>query len=465
MITVTLVLFIILIWNIGLKITEPLILFNDVNIKEEQTQDVTNIIPNTLYKFEFDISAKTAYEIDNLYKIQICERNKYDDILITHEITFGTFEGIKNIEFTTTPYTYKILLKFETKNRVAQRGLIINSLKINDEIKPLKYKFLPTKIVDKVQDINLKTISVTERFEYMKDACKLISKYGILGIGADGWKDRQTEVQDYWNFANETHSYILEVFCEFGIVGFIAVICIIVKILYKMLQVIKDKKYDIIQISIIIAVLVLLAHSCIDFELSFMYMLIVLFTLIAVIEMENKDYKYLDLFVKVVVIIFVVLSIYFNINICVHMYFKHEENPYSVEYIYNNLNSEFSTYIDKIVTRRKYISHVNTFRRITHERSLNENEIIKLYEVIKNENKISRNDVYEKINRINFYQEILLELTDNFEYIECEQQILTEIKEIKELLNEPEKCRLSLEEIENCNEIIKNIEKEVERAK
>ena len=275
------VLIVIVLWNVALKITEPLVLFNNINIKEEPTCDITNVMPDTEYKFEFNISAKAEYKIDELYTIEVCERNKYDDILIKHEIKFGNFEGIKDIDFTTTPYTHKILLRFKSKHRVAQRGLVINSLKINNKEKPLKYKFLPSKIVDKVQDINLKTISVTERFSYMKNACKLIKKYGLLGIGADGWKDRQSEVQEYYNYANEVHSYILEVFCEFGIVGFVALIGIMIIIFKELLL---KSKNDVNKLYILFAIIVLLIHSFMDFELSFMYILVVLFCLIATIR-------------------------------------------------------------------------------------------------------------------------------------------------------------------------------------
>ena len=464
-IVIILIICIVTVIIIGLNMPEPLVMFDNVNKKEEPTQDVINVTPNTTYKFEFEIEAKTAYNVQDLYKIEICERNKYDDIIKVHEIKFGTYTGNKTIEFTTTEYTYKFLLRFNSANRVAQRGLTITNLKINGKDKPLKYKILPQPVVEKISDISLKTLSVTQRFDYIKNACKLISKYGILGIGADGWKDRQYEVQEYLDFANEPHSYILEVFSEFGIIGFIAVICIIIKILYSFIEMIKSKQYDILQISIILAVLILFIHSCIDFELSFMYMLIVLFTLIAMIETKNKDYKYIDIFMKIIIIIFVIISIYFSIRICVNMYIKHEENPYSVEYAYNNQNSGFSTYIDEIVERRKYVSHVNLFEQILNENNLNESEVIKLYEVIKNENNISRNDVYEKINRINFYQEIILKLADDSKYVECKQQIIQEIEEIKELLINPEKCRLSFEEIENCSEIIEDLEKEVKEIK
>ena len=274
---------VIILWNIAIKTTEPLVLFDDIYTKEEPTIDITNITPSTYYKFEFDINSKVEFSVDDLYTIEIAERNKYDDILVTHKIEFGSFEGIKDIEFTTTDYTYKILLSFKTKHKVAQRGLTINSLKINGTEKTLKYKYLPSKIVDKVQDINLKTISVTERFSYMKDACKLISKYGILGIGADGWKDRQSEVQEYYNYANEVHSYILEIFCEFGIVGFIALCGIIILVFLRAINLLK-KPEDENEMSILLALIVLIVHSFIDFELSFMYMLVFLFSLIATIR-------------------------------------------------------------------------------------------------------------------------------------------------------------------------------------
>ncbi len=273
----------IVLWNIAIKITEPLVLFDDIYIKDVPTTDINNVTPNTYYKFEFDVNSKAEFSVDDLYTIEIAERNKYDDILATHKAEFGNFEGIKDIEFTTTDYTYKILLSFKTKHKVAQRGLTINSLKINGTEKTLKYKYLPSKIVDKIQDINFKTISVTERFSYMKDACKLIRKYGILGIGADGWKDRQSEVQEYYNYANEIHSYILEIFCEFGIVGFIALCGIIILVFGRAITLLK-KHEDENEISILLALVVLIIHSFIDFELSFMYMLVVLFSLIATIR-------------------------------------------------------------------------------------------------------------------------------------------------------------------------------------
>ena len=69
------------------------------------------------------------------------------------------------------------------------------------------------------------------------------------------------------------------------------------------------------------------------------------------------------------------------------------------------------------------------------------------------------------MNRIDFYKKVLIKLTDVSKYTECEQQILQEIIETKELLSEPEKCRLSLENIEDCKENLEQIEKEVKETK
>ena len=202
---------------IGINQKAPLNIFNNINQAKVPTQDINDVKPSTKYKFEFDINSKTAFGKENIYEIEICERNIYDDILITHKIEFGNFEGTKEIEFETSKYTYKFLIRFNSNRKLAQRGLTINEMRINGKEHAVNYKFLPIRLVDKIKDIKLDTISVRGRFSYIEDSIKLISKYGLLGIGADGWKDRRVEVQSYYDVTAEPHSYILEVFCEFGI--------------------------------------------------------------------------------------------------------------------------------------------------------------------------------------------------------------------------------------------------------
>ena len=46
---------------IGLRLTEPLELFNDVNIKEKYVQKISRANPNEKYEIVFDIDSKVAY--------------------------------------------------------------------------------------------------------------------------------------------------------------------------------------------------------------------------------------------------------------------------------------------------------------------------------------------------------------------------------------------------------------------
>ena len=356
-------------------------------------------------------------------------------------------------------------------------------MKINGEDRAVNYKYLPIRLVDKVKDIKFNTISVQGRLSYYKDTIKLIGRYGILGVGADGWKDRRVEVQEYYDSANEAHSYILEVFCEFGIIGFIAIIAIIIYIIKLIIKIIRQKEYDFINNSILIAILAIIIHSSVDFDLSFMYMLIMFFTLIAMVNNEkiamkndkkitNLDkkkiiitskekstisdkkkerYNKIDKCMKIIIFAMLIITIYFNSRICINL-IKKEENPYSEEILYNHLqiDDNFSKNIDKIISRRKYTSHAEMIDEIIRKENLTEENYIKLFEVLKAEKELFKNDVYGKIYRIYIYEDIILNINQNKQ--EYEQEILSEINSAKELLEKPEKCRLSSKEIKQCQE-------------
>lgn len=469
---------------IGINTIAPLELYKNINMDNNAvTRDINEVTPNTSYTFEFDINSEVDFKVEDNYKIQICERNKYDDIIETHEFEFGTYKGTKTIEFTTTKDTCKFLLRFESKSKVAQKGLTINNMKINGEDRAVNYKYLPIRLVDKVKDIKFNTISVQGRLSYYKDTIKLIGRYGILGVGADGWKDRRVEVQEYYDSANEAHSYILEVFCEFGIIGFIAIISIIIYILKLIIDIGKQKETDVINMSIVIAILAIIIHSSVDFDLSFMYMLIMFFTLIAMVNNEkiamkndkkitNLDkkkmiitsnekstisdkekgrYNKIDKCMKIIIFAMLIITIYFNSRICINL-IKKEENPYSEEILYNHLqiDDNFSKNIDKIISRRKYTSHAEIIDEIMRKENLTEENYIKLFEVLKAEKELFKNDVYGKIYRIYIYEDIILNINQNKQ--EYEQEILSEINSAKELLEKPEKCRLSSKEIKQCQE-------------
>ena len=465
-VSILLIIIAIIVISIGINQKAPLVIFDDIYVNKVPTQDINNVTPNTNYKFEFDIDAKVAYGVESIYEIEISERNIYDDIIKTHKIEFGEFKGTKELEFTTTEYTYKFLIRFNSKLSTAQRGLTINSMKINGKEEAVNYKYLPIRLVDKIKDIKLNTISVRGRAIYVEDTLKLISKYGLIGIGADGWKDRRVEVQEYFDIASEPHSYILEVFCEYGILGFIALVLIFIYIVKKLIDELKKKDKDLFKISIILSFIILFIHSIIDFNLSFMYMLVIFFILLALINNEEKNYKVIDIISKVVIVLLSIICICFNSNICISKYIKKEENPYSQEYVYNLLEKEndinIKENLDEMVDRRKYVSHISEFKTLIYSKALNEEEYYKMYEIIKSEENLLKYDAYMRLEEIKLYNQILNELDVNLDkYNSVKDNIILRIEKEKELLNEPLKCRLNLEEIDNLNKELEKIENEV----
>lgn len=440
-------------FNVLKKYDEPLELFKSVNIKKESTFDVINVKPNTKYVYEFDINSKADYDINDLYEIQVCERNKYDDILLIHNIEIGNFVGTKKIEFETTQYTHKILIRFYTKNHVAQRGLTINKLTINGEKKILKYKYLPTAIVEKVEDISLKTISVSERCTYMKDACKLINQNMILGIGADGWKDRQKEVQDYSNFTNEIHSYVLEIFSEFGIVGFIALIGIIVEIAKKILS---KNKIDENQFALLLSICILLIHSFIDFDMSFMYILVVFFILLAINDFKEINYKKIEIIMRITIIGIMLVALYFDVNILYNENILKNKNPYSEEYEYDKIVNGQSS-ITNMISRRKYHSHIKILRKLESEIDLTDKQQEEIFNIIKQEEKISRCDIFEKIDRVEYIYEKIRNINNEDLKSKYKELLKEEINKANKLLDDPEVCRLGLEQIDYYKEKLKNV--------
>lgn len=114
-----------------------------------------------------------------------------------------------------------------------------------------------------------------------------------MGLVGGGWKYKQLEVQSYCYFSSDVHSYPLQIFMENGILAIIAFIGIITYIIFISSKAIK-KRNDIYFLSIICGIIVLLVHSMIDFDLSFMYNLVILFIGMAILSsyvIEDKKQK------------------------------------------------------------------------------------------------------------------------------------------------------------------------------
>lgn len=260
---------------VGTRLYKPLNIFEDGQNNEEIRYNFYNIEPNMKYKFIFDIEAKSINEIVENFKIEIVEENKNYDTVGIHEISFSNFQGIKTIEFITSKDTESVVVFFKSASKVAQRGLTINKFYINEKEYALDYLFLPVKIVYRIENLFNEDKSAWERITYYKDALKICKENWLLGTGGNGWIYNYKKVQSYEYSTSETHSYLLKIIVENGMISGFLWLVIIGYAIFKIISKYRKEKLN----SIDFAFLLLIIHSFVDFDLSFYVILFMWFVL------------------------------------------------------------------------------------------------------------------------------------------------------------------------------------------
>ena len=131
----------------------------------------------------------------------------------------------------------------------------------------------------------MKNTSVFQRLDYWNDALKIIKDNWIFGAGGNAWRNLYGQYQEYLYYAKESHSYILEIWMSYGIVGIISYIFIIAITIENSKGNIKDKT----MLSIIVGTILILIHSIMDFDMSYLIMQMIVFMCIAIINKDDKN--------------------------------------------------------------------------------------------------------------------------------------------------------------------------------
>lgn len=278
---------------IGITKITGLVLFTNEKAKNTYSQFIYEIEPSKEYHLHFTIDSKVKFKNIEPYTIVIEEKNEQNDTLQTTEIQLGEFTGIKEMVIQTTAQTNKFYLSFKTTKPLANGKLNIQKLTVNGKEIVLNYVFLPKSLVDKIVNTGADTKSGWERKTLIKNGLTLGFQNWMLGTGGDSWRYLQFSVQDYAYSILEVHSYPIEIFIEFGILGIISCVGIVVCLLVTLIKKIKKGKMDSsITMAIIIAIVFCFLHSCVDFDLSFMHMQMVLISLMAIfMAVPSKDTK------------------------------------------------------------------------------------------------------------------------------------------------------------------------------
>lgn len=364
----TIILFIIY-FCIAIQIPKDLI----VNEKYKECV-VREFEPNKKYKIDLNIETNTDKNYDTC-KIVIVEITKYLSEKELTKFSFSNYNGWKSIEFETDDVASHIEIRILNPTK---QTINIKGFKINDKTSILQYKIIPVELVRLIKNFNFKYTSVFQRFDYWKDGIKIIKNNWIFGAGGNAWRMLYGQVQDYLYYAKETHCYLIELIISYGIIGILSYIIIIAITIKNGTNLLKDK----MMLSIFIGFLMIILHSLIDFDMSFLIILSMFLIFVAII---NKDDKKIEKNLGFLDVIFVpILGVVIIANLCgfVTSNSEVEKNlasiniaPWLFEYQYN-----------EIICMEK--NKINTVEKLEKIKSVLQNEPYScqntLYEILGN---------------------------------------------------------------------------------
>lgn len=450
----------IVIFFVLMQYTKPLILFSKGNKSYEYIQLIDYIKVEDKVKVDTEFDAKSELEDEGQYGIIIQEKNEYNDTLEEHSIVVTNYSGTKTVEFEKQENTKYIAISYVNYRITKSDGLTIYSVKINGQDALLDYEFLPKEIVYKIKNISVETFSVTERFTFIKDGLKIALTNPILGYGGNAWRYLEYSVQEYNYTAAEAHSYIVDIFVENGILGFLIVIGLYI---YGIIIFIKQRKNNKINY-LILGVLLVLIHSIYDFDMSFGIVQIAVFSVFALCVNNNKinlKNNKINIISNIIIIIFLGIVLCFNILRTISQIY------YIKEYYIKEINEDFIDEssiknIDIIKTEEIYkIYPFNNY--LLKYILLNETDTNKLKEyidyVIDNEEYYMQNEVIEIAYNAGYDENIIKELI--YKDINSNKKDIENMMECYNIISNFNENKEAYEEIKNeiKQMVIENIDK------
>ncbi|WIF96083.1 O-antigen ligase family protein [Caminicella sporogenes] len=152
--------------------------------------------------------------------------------------------------------------------------------------------FLPSDLANRIGSISLKAETVTERAVFYKDAFKIIKDYPILGAGGGAWQTLYKAYQTYAYWTAQAHNYFMQLWIEIGTIGIIVFTSILLFYLYNTFMTYRKIQNTNIKNSVVAvftAVITILIHSTIDFDLSLSAVSIILWGLMGIQLALSKD--------------------------------------------------------------------------------------------------------------------------------------------------------------------------------
>lgn len=281
--------------------------------QKEKTCVIRGIEPNSKYTFAFKLDTETDKNYD-CFEINIIEVNRYFAEKNLGRISFGKFSGTKTINIETTDLVDHIEIRI---SNLLEKKITVSELKINNKPYILEYKIIPEEVVRVFTTFNFKNPSVWQRVDYWTDGFEIVKKYGLFGAGGNAWRILYGQEQDYLYYAKEAHCYLLEIWMSFGIIGILSYLFVLAITMKNSIEWVKKSKEDRAscrnKLATIIGISIIILHSFMDFDMSYLIIEMVIFAFIAIANNDDIGLKNKCKFVDWIIIIIMSVIIIGNV--------------------------------------------------------------------------------------------------------------------------------------------------------
>jgi hypothetical protein len=155
---------------------------------------------------------------------------------------------------------------------------------------PVAEKLLPQSISERIANINFRQHSVLERLTFYRDALKVSADYPLLGAGGGGWNALYEKYQNNPYISRQAHSFFFQTLVEIGWIGLLFLIALIgIIFVFYLRHYWKERKQQPGHLVFFILAFSILAHSMIDFDMSFVYIGALVFFSLGVLGAVYRD--------------------------------------------------------------------------------------------------------------------------------------------------------------------------------
>ncbi|AOT70141.1 O-antigen ligase family protein [Geosporobacter ferrireducens] len=277
--------------------TEPLT-FDNYGLTENRTNQIQRVVhtvqPDEEYLLKLNLEAATENERQWPWRVRVMSIGATGEAQMIAE-QLGEIEQASEIEipFQTLAETKK--LQIYLTNTYSDTKVTFNAVELiniaDESIKNinLHYKYIPESFITRLNNINMQDNSSSARLTFYKDGFSMFKDHMVLGAGGGAWKGLYRQYQSEIYDSTEAHNYFIQTMVEVGSLGIILLFLMIGCIVVTGFKAVKEK--DTRNISMTIAILSLLAHSVLDFNFSYLSILILLWVFLGMLPQIDLPHQ------------------------------------------------------------------------------------------------------------------------------------------------------------------------------